>query len=204
VGNLNFHVGDLITVTTEDSGYVGWLKGALIDSAGIFPAHYVFTVFLRDRQGKPIDMERFLGLRKVLEDTPDARAGSPLTMEELRAEKAKSDLIFIKPTCSINLVCYRKGAHGCKMRPIQTVLKSRIPKQASLRRMMRLHTYLVQSDKKLMEALRATCRYQTCTFWLRWFFLKTLRGVRLLTITPTTHVPNTPTVHAVLALQDRL
>lgn len=90
--------------------------------------------------------------------------------------------ITTKPTCSLNLVCYRSGARGCELHQIQTVKGSRFKDDAEFQKVLVENPELISRDEQFFNALRDVYLGKMCNFWRRSFFLKTLRGIRLLSV----------------------
>jgi len=80
-----------------------------------------------------------------------------------------------KPTCSLNLMCYRPGSQGCIRRQIQVARKSSEEYPA-----------MIQTDQDFFQALHREYEQHICGFWRRYLSLKTLRQIRLLSFTPMT------------------
>jgi hypothetical protein len=80
-----------------------------------------------------------------------------------------------KPTCSLNLMCYRSGSQGCIRRQIQVV-----------RKWGEGYPEMIRNDQEFFQALHHEYEQHICGFWRRYLSLKTLRQIRLLSYTPTT------------------
>jgi hypothetical protein len=80
-----------------------------------------------------------------------------------------------KPTCSLNLMCYRPGSQGCIRRQIQVVEK-----------FSEDYPGMIRTDQEFFRALHREYEQHICGFWRRYLSLKTLRQIRLLSFTPTT------------------
>jgi hypothetical protein len=87
-----------------------------------------------------------------------------------------------KPTCTINLVCYRSGAGGCVMRQIQAVKRDRFEDEASFRQTFNDNRNLLLTDRQFFFKLRSVYLKEMCGFWRRAFSLKTLSRIRLLSV----------------------
>jgi hypothetical protein len=85
-----------------------------------------------------------------------------------------------KPTCSLNLVCYRSG--NCISRQIQVASLKRTDASTYMDMLIR-NPELITSDRKLFEAFRRIYSSEICGFWRRYFSLKTLRRLQLLSYT---------------------
>ena len=77
-----------------------------------------------------------------------------------------------KPTCSLNLMCYRPGSQGCIRRQIQVARKE--------------YPGMIRTDQEFFHALHREYEQYICGFWRRYLSLKTLRQIRLLSFTPMT------------------
>lgn len=86
-----------------------------------------------------------------------------------------------KPTCSLNLVCYRSG--NCIARQIRVISEDRMDDWLAYQMTKRQNQDLISSDRELFETLRRIYRTEMCGFWRRFFSLKTLRRLRLLSYT---------------------
>lgn len=86
-----------------------------------------------------------------------------------------------RPTCSMNLVCYRGGSGGCILRQVQTALESRFSSKEAFQTTIEKNPALISSDAVLFQEL---CRLygDMSGFWRRYFSLKTLRGLRILAV----------------------
>jgi hypothetical protein len=115
-----------------------------------------------------------------------------LSSEEVKTKPTKPTIHYntSKPTCTLNLVCYRSGSKGCELHQIQTAKRSRFKSEAEFQRMVEETTGLIITDEQFFRALRKVYLGKMCGFWRRVFFLKTLRGIRLLSVsTCTTRMP---------------
>ena len=90
--------------------------------------------------------------------------------------------VATKPTCSFNLVCYRSGAAGCELHQIQAAMRSRFEDEATFQKALTKNPELIVTDIQFFKELRDVYQYKMCSFWRRAFFLKTLRGLRLLSV----------------------
>jgi hypothetical protein len=87
-----------------------------------------------------------------------------------------------KPTCSLNLVCYRSGAKGCALLQVQCVLRSLFPDDASFDTVLEANPHLVHTDDQFFREMRRLYETEMCGFFRRWFSLKTLRAFRVLAV----------------------
>jgi hypothetical protein len=86
------------------------------------------------------------------------------------------------PKCALNLVCFRGGTIGCQLYQIQTVLESRFESKEVFQQTITILPSLIYSDAELFRALRDIYQNKMCGFWRNVLFLKTLRGIRLLSV----------------------
>lgn len=99
-----------------------------------------------------------------------------------QARAQDSAYLTTRPTCSLNLVCYRSGATGCKLQQIHVAEQTRFKSDHAFKAACAARPDLLTSDYALLQALRNTYLRAMCGFWRRIFFLKTLRGIRLLEV----------------------
>jgi hypothetical protein len=88
------------------------------------------------------------------------------------------------PKCALNLVCYRTGTKGCELRQIQTVLESRFEDKQAFKLALKETPSLISTDTQFFRALRGVYQDKMCGFWRKALCLKTLRGIRLLSVRP--------------------
>jgi hypothetical protein len=93
-----------------------------------------------------------------------------------------SEYVSTHPICALQLVCYRTGIKGCELHHIQTVLESRFEDNQDFQNTIIKNPSLISTDTKFFQALRDVYLGKMCSFWRRAFFLKTLRGIRLLSV----------------------
>jgi hypothetical protein len=79
---------------------------------------------------------------------------------------------------------YRTGTKGCELRQIQTILESRFEEKAAFKLAIKESPSLIATDAQFFRALRDVYLQQMCGFWRKALFLKTLRGIRLLSVRP--------------------
>lgn len=94
-----------------------------------------------------------------------------------------------KPTCSLNLMCYRSGSQGCVRRQIHVLSQARLAisrDDYSSIVSIKNSGGLVRTDEEFFAALHREYEHHICGFWRRYLSLKTLRQIRLLSYTPST------------------
>jgi hypothetical protein len=106
-----------------------------------------------------------------------AKKGKARMVEETREHHAVG-----KPTCSLNLVCYRTGAAGCKLKQVHVVKKSGFKNIETFRAVLKKYPQLISTDRRFLQTLRDTYRKEMCGFWRRMLSFKTLRELRLLVV----------------------
>ena len=87
-----------------------------------------------------------------------------------------------KPTCAINLVCYRSGPGGCEMRQIQAIKKDRFEDESIFLKIMKENPDWVLTDHQFFCRLRQVYLTEMCGLWRRSLSLKSLRRIRLLVV----------------------
>ena len=101
-------------------------------------------------------------------------------------EKAKykdtTEFVSKHPKCSLNLVCFRGGKTSCEFYQIQTVLESRFESKNEFQKTIASLPSLIYSDPELFSALRDVYQNKMCGFWRKTLSLKTLRGIRILSV----------------------
>lgn len=88
------------------------------------------------------------------------------------------------PICALNLVCYRTGTKGCELHQIQTILESRFEDKEEFQLAIKESPSLIATDAQFFRAIRDVYQQKMCGFWRKALFLKTLRGIRLLSVRP--------------------
>ncbi|KIW02362.1 uncharacterized protein PV09_06184 [Verruconis gallopava] len=114
----------------------------------------------------------------------------PMSTPGARSVSNESPYDVTRPTCSLNVVCYRSGKNGCELRQVQTVLASRFKNAEAFKKTCARNPQLISTDQRLFDELRRLYEKEMCGFWRRHFSLKTLRGLRVLAYSPV----NRPTV----------
>ncbi|ORY02662.1 hypothetical protein BCR34DRAFT_605497 [Clohesyomyces aquaticus] len=107
--------------------------------------------------------------------------GAP-TPEQL----ATIESMLKKPTCSLNLICYRPGSQGCVLQQIRVISRSRYTSDTDYTQAIKADPSLITSDQEFFARIRQEYNTKICNFWRRHLSLKTLRHIRLLSYTPTT------------------
>lgn len=87
-----------------------------------------------------------------------------------------------KPTCSVNLVCYRSGAKGCDLQQIQCILGSKFTSQESFEYTLNKNPHLIDSDVRFFREMRRLFRNEMSGFFRRSLSLKSLRAFRILAV----------------------
>lgn len=87
-----------------------------------------------------------------------------------------------KPTCSLNLVCYRSGAKGCDLQQIHCVLRSSFPDEATFLAAIKANPHLIHADDQFFRKIQRLYKTQMCGFFRRYFSLKSLKAFRILAV----------------------
>ena len=106
---------------------------------------------------------------------PQASFHPPTTASMLASNAAK-------PTCSLNLICYRPGSQGCVLRQIRVISRAKFAKVEDYSAAIEANDGIVSTDKEFFELLWKKYNERMCSFWRRYLSLKTLRRIRLLSV----------------------
>jgi hypothetical protein len=87
-----------------------------------------------------------------------------------------------RPTCSLMLVCYRSGPKACESKQIEVVSRSRFDDVNSFKQLVNLKPELLRTDRQFFLTLRKVYQKDMCSIRRRLFSLKTLRSIRLLSV----------------------
>ncbi|KAH6892194.1 hypothetical protein B0T10DRAFT_604969 [Thelonectria olida] len=90
-----------------------------------------------------------------------------------------------KPTCSLNIVCYRSGQEGCKLEQVQCTLKLKFDNHSAFQNTIAGNPNLVYTDVHFFREMRRLFNTKMSSPWRRYLSLKTLKGFRILSYTPT-------------------
>ncbi|KAH7141045.1 hypothetical protein EDB81DRAFT_69686 [Dactylonectria macrodidyma] len=91
-----------------------------------------------------------------------------------------------KPTCSLNLICYRSGANGCDLQQVQCILRSKFPNDDNFQSTIAANPHLVHTDAQFFDEIQRLFATKMSGFFRRYFSLKSLQAFRVLAYTPTT------------------
>ncbi|KAH6889392.1 hypothetical protein B0T10DRAFT_548779 [Thelonectria olida] len=89
-----------------------------------------------------------------------------------------------KPTCSLNLVCYRSGAAGCDLQQLHCILHSKFSSNESFLKMTTANPHMIATDCRFFQEMRQVYETKMCGFFRRYFSLKSLRAFRILVYAP--------------------
>jgi hypothetical protein len=139
-------------------------------------------------------------------DNPDHEAPRyPLPIQPvlLAAEPGNEGYDIHKPTCAINLICYRSRFGGCEMRQTQVTKRDCFYTDQFYQSAIKDNPDLVQTDEAFFSRVRRIYLRDMCGFWRRNFALKTQSSIGLLSVSPLTSYPHlyltrikyTPTTH---------
>jgi hypothetical protein len=115
---------------------------------------------------------------EAVADRPQADKPATSTAKEITSHGAYD---ILRPTCSLNLVCYRGGSEGCILRQVQTALASRFSSEEAFQTTIKKNPQLIASDEAFFCELRRLY-WDMSGFWRRYLSLKTLRGLRILAV----------------------
>jgi hypothetical protein len=115
---------------------------------------------------------------EAVADQARTNESAPITMEETTPHGVYD---VLRPTCSLNLVCYRGGSQGCILRQVQTALASRFSSDEAFHTAIKKNPQLITSDEAFFCELRRLYRDMS-GLWRRSLSLKTLRGLRILAV----------------------
>lgn len=85
-----------------------------------------------------------------------------------------------KPTCSINLICHRNGA--LQKHQVQVIDKSRCGGQDRFESLIASSNGLIQTDEQLFERIKNIYERKMYGTWRSMFSFKTLREIRLASV----------------------
>ncbi|KAL6407419.1 hypothetical protein AUP68_10251 [Ilyonectria robusta] len=91
-----------------------------------------------------------------------------------------------KPTCSLNLVCYRSGANGCDLQQVQCILRSKFPSDDEFQSAIAANPHLIHTDAQFFDEIQRLFATEMSGFFRSYFSLKSLQAFRVLAYTPTT------------------
>jgi hypothetical protein len=113
----------------------------------------------------------------------DSTTTTSIAQEPLLSKPATS-LVYdtSKPTCTIDLVCYRSGPAGCEMRQIQVIKRSGYPDENSYQKALKETPKLIPTDRQFFCQLRRVYLTEICGVWRRALSLKGLKQIRLLSV----------------------
>jgi hypothetical protein len=118
-------------------------------------------------------------------DTSTARLIPPVPQDPMKSPgsatpSANRAYDTQRPTCSLNVVCYRAGAEGCVLGQINTALMSRVKDEKALSRIRANNPDLVWTDKEFFAEVKRIYEKEMCGFWRKRLSMKTLSGLRVL------------------------
>lgn len=114
--------------------------------------------------------------------SPSEKQSGTETTTAPEDSKTPSFYDITKPTCSLNLVCYRSGAKGCDLQQVQCVLRSMFPSDETFDTVIEANPHLVHTDDQFFQEMRRLYSTEMCGFFRRYFSLKTLRAFRVLAV----------------------
>lgn len=87
-----------------------------------------------------------------------------------------------KPTCSLNLVCYRSGAKSCDLQQLHCILRSKFPSSDRFQIVINANKHLVYDDEQFFREMRSLFDIHMSSFVRRWFSLKSHKAFRILAV----------------------
>lgn len=112
----------------------------------------------------------------------NALDGARLTgMKDPRA--ASPDFYDIsKPTCSLNLLCFRSEADGCHRQEIRCALRSRYPDNENFQDTIKANPSFIYTDDQFFSQMKRAFETKLQGRLRCWLSLKTLKGFRVLAV----------------------
>ncbi|EUC47819.1 hypothetical protein COCMIDRAFT_89190 [Bipolaris oryzae ATCC 44560] len=126
---------------------------------------------------------------KPKSQTTTPRVDQSSVLPPTQTVSSRSTDSLTKPTCSLNLMCYRSGSQGCVRRQIHVLSQARLGvSRDDYSKIVSVKNSggLIRNDKEFFAALHREYEHHICGFWRRYLSLKTLRQIRLLSYTPST------------------
>lgn len=148
-------------------------------------------VTVSDRFGTPIDKPIKYSPRSTqatssgqsAADRPSEHTGAAELEDTSTSAKENTDFYDInKPTCSLNLVCYRSGAAGCDLQQLHCILHWKFPSEELFLKMTAAKPHLIATDSRFFQEMRKIYKLKMCGFFRRHFSLKTLKTFRILAV----------------------
>lgn len=84
-----------------------------------------------------------------------------------------------KPTCSLNLVCYRSGAKECELRQIQGILRDRCSSDEAFEAAKMAHPSLISTDHQFFHEMKSMYETEMCGFLRRHLSPKSLQAFQV-------------------------
>lgn len=123
-------------------------------------------------------------LAPIVEDTDSSitNVDTASTNDQAQVLPSKNHIVESikkRPTCSLSLVCYSRG---CTMSQIRVTKPSKYANYLDYKDAVTKTPSLVITDSQLFRTLRERYTKDICGFWRRYFSLKTLKRLRLLSV----------------------
>ena len=109
-------------------------------------------------------------------------SGSELEVKPAPRTSPSGPYDITKPTCSLNLVCYRSGAKGCDLQQVQCILQSKFTDPSAFQITINANPGLVYTDQQFFREMRKLFDGHMSSFTRRWFSLKTHKAFRILAV----------------------
>ena len=128
------------------------------------------------------DDKIFVSMAVPLDERPPAPPRPSPIRPTSPMQAVMTDKNLGKPTCSLNLICYRPGSQGCVLRQVRVIDKQRFQHDVDYDEAVKQDPGIIESDKDFFDAIQTEYTAHMCGFWRRYFSLKTLRHIRLLSV----------------------
>jgi hypothetical protein len=87
-----------------------------------------------------------------------------------------------KPTCTLNLMCFRDQTKGCRIWQVSVTHVDKWMDWNAFSQYCHDHEHVLTSDKSLFRAMRVAYEKELSSLWRRWTSLKSLKGFRILSV----------------------
>jgi hypothetical protein len=151
-------------------------------SLGVEPMKHLGTIFDERVVDSPLTSKFMPPAQRLEHSLKEIPQGVESQGSTWAASQNTQEWASTHPTCPLILVCYRTGINGCLREQIQTVLESRFGDKEVFQNAIIEDPSLINTDPQFFQALRDVYLGKMCGLWRRAFFLKTLRGFRLLSV----------------------
>jgi hypothetical protein len=98
-------------------------------------------------------------------------SGEPVAPPRLRLSRRAGPNKMSRPTCSLNLICYRPGRQGCVLRQIQVISRARFYTGEAYNATVKKNKQIVWTDVAFFKLLNREYNGHMCGFWRRYLSL---------------------------------